>query len=254
MTAPPLWSRTWAKSVFQLLADRTASSWLPPVSRVCMLTRVSAPVRPRRTQVERRQESERALLVAAAEIIAERGITGASLASISERAGTSRGLPTHHFGTKDALVSQVARSAQDRIVVETEAALERAHRNIDDLSALELVRATVDTYLELFERPSADERALIVMWGSTFPSESSLEGMVEADHRAYDGWAELIARGQVEGSIRSDVEPRAAAIVLQGLLRGIAAILLTEPDRTYVLRSRETVDTWLGAALAPPVG
>jgi AcrR family transcriptional regulator len=217
-----------------------------------MLTRVSAPVRPRRTQVERRQESERALLVAAAEIIAERGITGASLASISERAGTSRGLPTHHFGTKDALVAQVARSAQDRIVTETESALERAHRNIDDLSALELVRATADTYLELFEHPSADERALIVMWGSTFPSESSLEGMVEADHRAYDGWAELIARGQGEGSIRSDIEPRVAAIVLQGLLRGIAAILLTEPDRTYALRSRETVDTWLGAALAPP--
>jgi AcrR family transcriptional regulator len=219
-----------------------------------MLSRVAAPVRPRRTQVERRQESERALLVAAAEIIAERGITGASLASISERAGTSRGLPTHHFGTKDALVSQVARSAQDRIVVETEAALVRAHRDIDDLSALELVRATVDTYLEMFEHPSADERALIVMWGSTFPSESSLEAMVEADHRAYDGWAELITRGQVEGSIRSDVEPRVAAIVLQGLIRGIAAILLTEPDRTYTLRSRQTVDKWLAAALTPPPG
>jgi AcrR family transcriptional regulator len=219
-----------------------------------MLTRVSAPVRPRRTQVERRQESERALLAAAAEIIAERGITGASLASISERAGTSRGLPTHHFGTKDALVSLVARGAQDRIVADTVAALERAHRDVDDLSAFEIVRATVDIYLELFEHPSADERALIVMWGSTFPSESSLDGMVEADHRAYDHWAQLITRGQVEGSIRSDVDPRVAAIVLQGLLRGIAAILLSEPDRTYALRARQTVDTWLAAALAPPAG
>jgi len=219
-----------------------------------MLTRVSAPARPRRTQVERRQESERALLVAAAEIIAERGITGASLASISERAGTSRGLPTHHFGTKDALVSQVARGAQDRIVAETVAALERAHRDADDLSAFELVRATVDTYLEMFEHPTADERALIVMWGSSFPSESSLEGMAEADQRAYDGWAVLIARGQAEGSIRSDVDPQVAGIVLQGLLRGIAAILLTTPDRTYALRARQTVDTWLAAAIAPPVG
>ncbi len=219
-----------------------------------MLSRVSAPVRPRRTQVERRQESERALLVAAAEIIAERGIAGASLASISERAGTSRGLPTHHFGTKDALVSQVANSAQDRIVAETVAALERAHRDVDDLSALELLRATVDTYLELFEHPTADERALIVMWGSTFPSEASLEGMVDADQRAYDGWAELIARGQVEGSIRSDVEAGVAAIVLQGLMRGVAAVLLTQSDRKDALRARQTVDTWLAAALAPPVG
>jgi AcrR family transcriptional regulator len=234
-----------------LLVDRRSKCRLPSGSPLCMLTRVSAPVRPRRTQVERRQESERALLTAAAEIIGERGITGASLATISERAGTSRGLPTHHFGTKDALVSQVAKSAQDRVVAETVAALERAHRDINDLSALELVRATVDTYLEMFEKPSADERALIVMWGATFPSESSVDGMVEADQRAYDGWAELIAQGQVDGSIRSDVDPNVAAVVLQALIRGMAAILLTKADRTHALRGRQTVNQWLGAALAP---
>jgi AcrR family transcriptional regulator len=69
----------------------------------------------RRTQVERRLESERALLGAAAEVIAERGITGASLTVIGERAGTSRGLPTHHFGSKDALVARVAARAQDHV-------------------------------------------------------------------------------------------------------------------------------------------
>jgi AcrR family transcriptional regulator len=219
-----------------------------------MLTRVSAPVSPRRTQVERRQESERALLEAAAEVIAERGISGASLASIGERAGTSRGLPTHHFGTKDALVSQVARSAQDRIVRETAAGIQRAHRDVNDLSALELLRASVDTYLEMFEQPSADERALIVMWGATFPSKSSFEGMVEADKRAHDGWADLITQGHEDGSIRSDVDPRVAAIVLQGLIRGVAAVLLAEHDQTYAVRSRQTVVDWLATALSPTVG
>jgi AcrR family transcriptional regulator len=237
-----------------LLVDRTASCELPYPWAFCILTRVSAPAKPRRTQVERRQQSERALLIAAAEIIAERGIAGASLASISERAGTSRGLPTHHFGTKDALVSQVASSAQDRVVAETVAAVRKAHRDVTDLSALELVRATVDTYLEMFEQPAADERALIVMWGATFPAESSLEGMAEADQRAYDGWAELIARGQGDGSIRSDVDPEVTAIVLQGLIRGVAAVLLTQPDGKHALQSRQTVDQWLAAALAPPCG
>jgi AcrR family transcriptional regulator len=219
-----------------------------------MLPRVSAPDSPRRTQVERRQESERALLEAAAELIAERGISGASLASIGERAGTSRGLPTHHFRTKDALVSQVARSAQNRIVSETVAGIKRAHRDVNDLSALELLRASVDTYLEMFEQPSADERALIVMWGATFPSESSFEGMVEADKRAHDGWADLITQGHKDGSIRSDVDPRVAAIVLQGLIRGVAAVLLAEHDQTYALRSRQTVVDWLATALSPTAG
>jgi AcrR family transcriptional regulator len=219
-----------------------------------MLTGVSAPVSPRRTQVERRQDSERALLEAAAEVIAERGISGASLASIGERAGTSRGLPTHHFGTKDALVSQVARSAQDRIVRETAAGIQRAHRDVNDLSALELLRASVDTYLEMFEQPSEEERSLIVMWGATFPSKSSFEGMVEADKRAPDGWADLITQGHKDGSIRSDVDPRVAAIVLQGLIRGVAAVLLAEDDQTYAVRSRQTVVDWLATALSPTVG
>jgi hypothetical protein len=78
--------------------------------------------------------------------------------------------------------------------------------------------------------------------------------MVKADQRANDGWAVLIAQGQEEGSIRSDTDPHVAAVVLQGLLRGIAAILLTAPDRTYALRARQTVDTWLAAALTPPDG
>jgi len=39
---------------------------------------MAAPMRARRSQVERRQESERALLAAAAEVISERGINGAS--------------------------------------------------------------------------------------------------------------------------------------------------------------------------------
>lgn len=215
---------------------------------------MAAPVERRRTQVERRQESERALLAAAAEVISERGITGASLASIGERAGTSRGLPTHHFGTKDALVSQVASTAQDRVLQETLAGIEQAHRQIGDLPALDLLRATVSTYLRMFEKPTANERALIVMWGATFPSECSFDGMVEADQRAYDGWAELVRRGQVDGSIRSDLDPSVAAVVIQGLIRGVAAMLLTDRDQRYAPDSRQTVDTWLAAALIPPEG
>lgn len=206
--------------------------------------------RPRRTQVERRRDSEQALLTAAAEVIAERGVDGASLASIGERAGTSRGLPTHHFGTKDALISAVARSAQDRITTENLAAIERAHRDIEELTALELLRATVDTYLRLFEDPGANERALIVMWGATFPSEASLEGMIDADRRAHNGWADLIEEGQEDGSIRLAVDPRSGAVVLQGLIRGVAAFLLTEPDQEGMDLARQTVDEWLAAALA----
>ncbi len=207
-------------------------------------------MRARRTQVERRQESERALVSAAAEVIAERGVDGASLATIGERAGTSRGLATFHFGSKDALVARVAGSAQDRLTEVLLAAAEGSARDADGTPGLEWLRASVDTYLELFEHPTAQDRVLIVMWGATFPSESSIEGMLDADRRAYDGWAGIIRRGQRDGSIRSDVDAAASAVVLHGMLRGVAALILTESEYTDMTSVRATVDEWIAGALA----
>ncbi len=206
----------------------------------------------RRTQTERRKASEDALLDAAAALVAARGIERASLASIGERAGTSRGLPTHHFGSKDALVGKLARRAQDRVSAATLSALSRVGRTQEDLSALDLLRITVDTYVGLFEHPAAEERALIVMWGATFPTEASIEGMMDADQRSYDGWTELIASGQHDGSIRADVDPPAAAVVLLGMTRGVAALLLNEANVAGMATVRATCDAWIMAALAPP--
>ncbi len=97
-------------------------------------------------------ESERALLAAAAEVISESGITGASLASIGARARTSRGLPTVHFGRKMPCLTG-RHTPRDRVLQETFAGIEQAHRQIGDLPALDLLRATVSTYLRMFESP-----------------------------------------------------------------------------------------------------
>jgi AcrR family transcriptional regulator len=209
-----------------------------------------SPVGMRRTQVERRQESENALLAAAAEVIAERGINGASLSVIGERAGTSRGLPTHHFGSKDALVARVASAAQDRMAGVLLASVERSRGAANTLLGLDLIRVSIDAYLELFEHPTANDRVLIVTWGATFPSESSIEGILDADRRAYEGWADLITRGQKDGSIRPDVDPTASAVILHGMLRGVAALLLTEAEYTDMTSVRGTVDQFIAGALA----
>ena len=65
---------------------------------------------PRRTQEERRSEAEKRLLGAAAELIAETGPSGVTLANIGERAGYSRGLATHHFGSKGAMMQRLVDS------------------------------------------------------------------------------------------------------------------------------------------------
>jgi AcrR family transcriptional regulator len=187
------------------------------------------------------------------EVIAERGIDGASLTVIGERAGTSRGLPTHHFGSKNALGARVASAAQDRMADVLLTAIERSGQGTDEMSGLNLVRASIDAYLELFEHPTANDRVLIVTWGATFPSESSIDGMLDADRRAYEGWADLIGRGQRDGSIRADVDPTASAVILHGMLRGVASLLLTESEYTDMTSVRVTVGKWIEGALASEV-
>jgi AcrR family transcriptional regulator len=204
----------------------------------------------RQSQAERRNRSEDALLDAAAELVAERGVPGASLASIGGRAGVSRGLPTHHFGSKDALVARLAERAQSQIRLEMLEAQRNQTERIGDLSALNEVFLTVDAYLEMFEDPTPDQRALLVMWGSTFPSGASVDGMADAERRSYEGLSQLIISGQHDGSVRADVDPIATAVLLHGLMRGLAALRLTDSGLTDMRGVRSACREWISSSLA----
>lgn len=61
----------------------------------------------RRTQAERRGESTGRLLDAALELMGERRSLDFSLAEVADRAGFSRGMPTHIFGTRDEMIRQL---------------------------------------------------------------------------------------------------------------------------------------------------
>ena len=79
---------------------------------------------------------------------------------------------------------------------------------------------------------------------------SSVKGMVAADQRSFDGLTEVIQAGQQDGSVRAGVDPRGAAIVLQGLIRGVAAIYLTHSELTHLDAIRQTCQAWIHSALS----
>lgn len=54
-----------------------------------------------------RERSREAILDAATALFAEHGVSGASIAAITQRAGVAQGLVSYHFGGKDHLVSAV---------------------------------------------------------------------------------------------------------------------------------------------------
>jgi AcrR family transcriptional regulator len=211
----------------------------------------SAPLE-RRTQAERRAASEQALLKAAAELIAERGFERASLRSIGERAGVSRAMPAYHFGSKDALVARLVQRATEGTVLAAADAVERDEPDVEPASTLEILRVIIETYLDsLAAEVAPEERAVVVMWGASFPSESSLSAVVDSDRQSHGALTETIRAGQEDGSIRNDRDPEAAAWWLMGMARGIAAFTLNQPEVAATPAIRRLCGETIVAMLTP---
>lgn len=68
----------------------------------------------RRTQAERRAETERRVLDATMAIIASSGVRAVTMAAVGEAAGYSRGIVNHQFGTRQGLMAAVAETVQSR--------------------------------------------------------------------------------------------------------------------------------------------
>ncbi len=197
----------------------------------------------RRTQIERRTAAEDGLLDAAAELFAERGVTETSMAQIGERAGYSRGLANHHFGSKSTLVERLAH----RVQAEFADSLTISETD----NALDAVLRIVGTYLNDSEALSSGPRALFVMWGATFPAQSSVVGIAEADERTRATLAMWIERGQVDGSVSGDVQPVAFSAALIGMLRGVIAQHLTDPSALDLPAVRAECQRFVLAGLSP---
>jgi AcrR family transcriptional regulator len=204
-----------------------------------------------RTQPERRAASEAALLRAAAELIADHGLEGATLRNIGARAGASRAMPGYHFGSKDELVTRLFHVANERTQRATAEAVERAHGDLSTMTTLESLRVIAETYLEIVASSDGpEERAVVVMWGASFPTESTLAAVRESDAENHELLAALIRTGQAEGSIRPDVTATAAAAMLMGMVRGIAGLSVSHPTLANTAAVRELCGSAIVDALA----
>lgn len=96
-------------------------------------------------------------MTAAAELIGEIGPNRMRLSDIGERAGYSRGLATHYFGTKGDLVRQIMDTVTDDF-----------HRELaghdQTQGAVASVSDIVETYLSRLRRDEPMIRARIALW------------------------------------------------------------------------------------------
>ncbi len=176
------------------------------------------------TQAERVAQSDRALIDAAIELIAERGYDRTTLALIGEKAGYSRGLVTQRFGGKEKLLWAVMREILDRW---TTRALEPRMADKVGVVALQTVLAA---YLDACEKAPNRIRAYYALLREADGPVPAVRDTITRLHASERGHiAGLIRGGQRSGTVRADVDPNAEATVFLGVMRGVTMQWLLAP-------------------------
>ena len=196
----------------------------------------------RRTQKQRRDQAEAALLAAAAELVVEQGVRSLTLARVSERGGYSRGLVSHHFGSKQALVERLARTTQAGFV-----------SGLDDLPpGRDRLLRLIDGYLGALGEVGVLNRAFLLLWAEAATASELSPIFRERDEAFRADLREDVAAGIGAGTIRPDAVPDEIAIAVVGQLRGIGLQRLLDPGAVDPERLRRSVTEHWSRALAPP--
>ncbi len=170
-----------------------------------------------RTQEVRRAESERRLIAAAAEMVAEVGPSKVTLANVGERAGYSRGLATHHFGSKGALMQRLV----DAVTHQFRDAMSEKGGSDDPIAEL---RTLIGIYFDVIADLQPVNRARLVLWADTVanPDEDIRARMVHADREFREEIEKRIMVAATAGQTPSTVHPHGLATVIIAMLRGVA--------------------------------
>ena len=196
-----------------------------------------------RTQESRRVVAERRLLEAAAELIGEAGPGAVTLEAVGERAGYSRGLATHYFGSKGGLMKQVADAV-------TEQVRDVLREGGTESVTAELV-ALVRTYIEIVADPPPMNRARLVLFADAVSSgETEIRPVMVAADRAFrQSLVEGIQLGVSLGEFPDDVDDEGLAAVIIGMLRGVTFQSMIDDELDLQAAGRE-IERLLLARLA----
>jgi AcrR family transcriptional regulator len=178
-----------------------------------------------RTQAQRTASSQRGLLTAALELIAERGFRGTSLQAIGERAGYSRGLVSHRFGSKEGLLRELVRRMLDRWGTEV-----RDPAVGDRTGAPALVAVARVHRQAIEESPQAVRALYMLMFESVVDMPELRQELGALDQRLRERTTARLRAGQEQGNVPPDLDVDAHGALFLAMLRGITLQWLINPN------------------------
>jgi AcrR family transcriptional regulator len=166
-----------------------------------------------------------ALIEAASNLFAERGYHDSSVAEIGARAGVSRGLVNHHFGSKENLLTAVIEAHihdwEHHVVAPA----------IVGKRGLEALRAIIFAHLELSKRQPVHMLLLYRLMAEAADPRNTIDQEFAALHKR---WRELGRRwwdeGIEDGEINPAIDQDANASLIIGAVRGMTFDWLTAPE------------------------
>ena len=179
----------------------------------------------RKTQEERRGEAEQRLIEAAAAMVSEAGPAKVTVANVGERAGYSRGLVSHHFGSKRVLMQRLVES----VTYQFREALFDQQQSSDALGEL---RTLIDIYFDVVSDLQPINRARLVLWADAVanPSDDIRPAMVIADQEFREEIEKRLHQAIATNQVPPNVNAHGLATVMIAMLRGVALQSLIDDD------------------------
>ncbi|HTN85569.1 MAG TPA: TetR/AcrR family transcriptional regulator [Sorangium sp.] len=192
----------------------------------------------------------RDLLEAAYTLIAEKGLEGLRTRDIAARAGVNISTLHYYFGTKDALITAIVAHVTGKFVEAQRAPASPSPAG--QAGALAPVRA----HLESAWRSFQDNPHL-----ATVLQELSLRAQRDPAARAalsavHEEWnlavEHLVRQGARAGQLRSDLDPRAAALAITSFIIGAMTQLGVDAGAFDFHHVAGELDRWLAPAPSSP--
>ncbi len=169
--------------------------------------------RTRRTQEERRDAARTAIIQTAIHLLADTGYGSMTLADLGERAGYSRSLATHYFGTKAKLLAEVL----DHVLRESPTG-----RLDDSVSGLPRVEAEIGAVFEGLNDSPSSARAYMVIAHEAVTSLPELRPLIHEQNIGFRGRVESALREAATlGTVRPDLDAASVSIAVTAMIRGI---------------------------------
>lgn len=168
--------------------------------------------------------AESSMVRAAIELLNTAGIQGTTLVAIGETAGYSRGLATHHFGSKAGLFRTVLKRLSAAWTNELVSKLEGK-------TGLQAMTTAIDAHLAHALAHPEYIRAQNILWGAALdPSSEFKPNVAEFMRIQRETVSRWVQDGQQSGEIRQDIDAERVAEQFYGGLIGVNSQWLVSPD------------------------